>query len=153
VSDEFDARETRSEIRKVIQLMNQYGLREFEFEDKDGERSIDIKRSDTDQFPPLLEGRTEEVPGKLRAPAVGRLTWNVGAGDEVEQGDVVAEVQHHEESTDLIADVDGVLVDPTEASHVEYGQHLGSIVPAKQVGGGDESAEENDADEAEDEDE
>lgn len=149
MSDSFDEKATRSEVRKILQLMNQYELLEFEYEDKDGETSIDISRSSPDNFPPLLEGRSEEVPGKLRAPAVGRLDWETEAGDSVESGAVVAVVEHHEERTEVVADASGVLTDPIESSHVEYGQHIGSIVPESELGSDEDTVEEEGTDDPE----
>lgn len=153
MSDSFDRDATRTQVRKIIQLMNQYELLEFEYEDKEGETSIDISRSSADNFPPLLEGRSEAVPGKLRAPAVGRLHWEAEAGDRIEQGDVVAVVEHHEESTDVVADASGVLTDPIESSHVEYGQHLGSVVPESEHVDEEDASDDEGTDDPEDDDE
>jgi len=140
-----DRKATRSEVKKILQLMNQYELVEFEYEEKDGDRSIELSRSAPDSFPPLLEGRSEDVPGKLRAPAVGQLEWQFEDGDDVSEGDVVAVIQAHEDREELIAGRSGVLSDPVSDDHVEYGQHLGSIVPV------DHGEDELDDDEEDDE--
>jgi len=129
LKEEFEPDRARSDVRRVIQLMNQYGLYEFEFEDKTGDTSVEISRSENESFPPLLEGHRSEVSGKLRSPAVGELDWKRQEGDRVERGDVIAEIRKKDQVEEVTSAVDGTLFEVVVEKFVEYGQFIGSVVP------------------------
>ncbi len=117
----------RAKVGRVLRFMNHYGLREFEFEDKKGGETLKLSRLETESSPPLLEGRSASVPGQLRAPAVGKLSWLAKQDQQVEEGEKIAEIEKGDEVIELNAPLPGRLVEPVEAVCVQYGEKIGRI--------------------------
>lgn len=129
MSEGFNERELRENARRALQLMNQYSLMEFEFEHKEEERSLTLRRSDTDSSPPLLEGRSKRLPGQVRAPTLGQLEWEREAGQPVEKGERVGHLVKQDEEVPLKAPIAGDLTDLWDGEYVEFGDVLATIVP------------------------
>lgn len=128
MSDFIEQKEMRPVVRRALQLMNQYGLQELEYENKDREQTLHLTRSSSESFPPLLEGRSAEVTGKLRAPSVGRLIWEVEDGEEVSKGDRLGTIEKSDDDIEITSPASGIVTDPVEEGFVSYGDHLGSVV-------------------------
>lgn len=131
MSDEtngFNESEVRYQTRRILQLMNQYSLMEIEFEDKDDEQTIKVRRDSQESSPPLLEGRTDELPGQVRASTVGQIEWDAEAGDSVNRGEVIATISKQDESIPVKAPQGGELIDTTKNEWVEFGETLARVV-------------------------
>lgn len=127
-TDDLSVQNVRHLTRRALQFMNQYSLTEFEYEDKSSDQTLRLRRSDTDSSPPLLEGRSERLPGQIRSPTVGRLVWDVEAGSSVEHGEKVAEITKKEETVPVKAPKSGTLTETMTSDYVEFGDILGVVV-------------------------
>lgn len=123
----FNESEVRNQTRRVLQLMNEYSLMEIEYEDKDEERSLKLRRDDQEASPPLLEGRSEIMPGQVRATTVGELEWEKHEGDEVGRGEIIAEIRKQDERVSVKAPRNGTLDDCTDAAMVEFGDTIARV--------------------------
>jgi biotin carboxyl carrier protein len=123
----FKEDEIRTQTRRMLQLMNQYSLMEVEYEDKQGEGSLTIRRDSQESSPPLLEGRTDVLPGQIRASTVGRLEWEAEAGDEVGRGEVVAKIVKQDERIPVKAPRGGTLTDIIDSDVVEFGDTIARV--------------------------
>lgn len=123
----FNEAEVRNQTRRVLQLMNEYSLMEIEYENKDEDRTLKLRRDDQSASPPLLEGRSEVLPGQVRAPTVGELEWEKQNGDEVGRGEVIAEIVKQDERVSVKAPRSGMLADCTEAEMVEFGDTIARV--------------------------
>jgi biotin carboxyl carrier protein len=108
--------------------MNQYSLMEIEYEDKDEEQTLKIRRDSQESSPPLLEGRTDVLPGQVRASTVGRIEWDAEDGDTVNRGEVLATISKQDESIPVKAPQGGELIDVSEDEWVEFGETLARVV-------------------------
>ncbi|MFB6345019.1 MAG: biotin/lipoyl-containing protein [bacterium] len=123
----FNESDVRNKTRRVLQLMNEYSLMEIEFEDKEDDRMLKLRRDDQEASPPLLEGRSEVMPGQVRAPTVGELVWNKQNGDEVGRGETIAEIIKQDERVSVKAPRAGVLTDCTEDEMIEFGETIARV--------------------------
>lgn len=129
MTDEFNERDVRENTRRALQIMNQYSLQEFEFENKEEDESLTLRRSDTDSSPPLLEGRSKRLPGQVRAPTLGELEWEREAGQDVDKGERLGHITKQDEDVPLKAPIAGELTDLWTDDYVEFGDVLATIVP------------------------
>jgi biotin carboxyl carrier protein len=123
----FKEDEIRTQTRRMLQLMNQYSLMEVEYEDKQGEGSLTIRRDSQESSPPLLEGRTDALPGQVRASTVGRIEWEAQEDDEVGRGEVVAKIMKQDEQIPVKAPRGGTLTDVTESNAVAFGDTIARV--------------------------
>lgn len=137
-SSNFNEDQVRDQTRRILQLMNQYSLMEIEYEDKETDQSITVRRDSQESSPPLLEGRTEILPGQVRSPTVGTLDWLKDSGDTVERGEVIAEIVKQDERVPVKAPRDGQLTDQSDDTMVEFGDTLARVVQS-----GDDEEEED----------
>ncbi|MFB6356723.1 MAG: biotin/lipoyl-containing protein [bacterium] len=146
--DQFSFRESdvRRHVKRLLQIMNHYDLTEVELENKTGEGGIHVRRSEQENYPPLLEGRSTDVEGEIRAPSIGQISWDVNTGDSVEANQVVGTIEKNDETVEVSTDMGGIIAELCEEEYVEFGQRIGSIEP-KQNDNGDE----NDVDKSEQE--
>lgn len=124
----FNESDVRYKTRRILQLMNQYSLMEIEYEDKDEEQTLKVRRDSQESSPPLLEGRTDVLPGQVRAATVGRIDWDAEEGDTVNRGEVLATISKQDESIPVKAPQGGELTDVSEDEWVEFGQTLARVV-------------------------
>lgn len=123
----FNESDVRNQTRRVLQLMNEYSLMEIEYEDKDEERTLKLRRNDQEASPPLLEGRSEVMPGQVRAPTVGEIVWKKNEDDEVGRGEIIAEIIKQDERVNVKAPRSGRLTDCTEDEMVEFGDTVARV--------------------------
>lgn len=126
-TEESNVKKVREDTRRALQLMNVYELTEFEFENVDENESIKLTRTSTESSPPLLEGRSTQTSGKVRAPSVGTLNWEKTDGESVTRGDLIAEIVKEDERVPVKAPVDGVLTQQVDDEFVEFGRTLAVI--------------------------
>jgi biotin carboxyl carrier protein len=124
---QYNEKEVRSQTRRILQLMNQYSLMEIEYEDKDTDQSIKLRRDSQESSPPLLEGRTEVLPGQVRSPTVGKLEWDAQDGDQVGRGDVIAKIVKQDETIPVKAPRGGRLADLIDKDVVEFGDTIARV--------------------------
>jgi len=119
----------RGRVRRALQMMNLYALTEFEYEDKESDERFRIRRETREGSPPLLEGRSGRVAGEVRAPAVGRVDWEVEEGDAVRRGQKIATILKNGERVPVKAPLGGELVEVGRQPVAEYGDRLARVAP------------------------
>ncbi len=117
----------RSELSRALKFMNRFKLTEFQFKDGETGEKLQLSRAESESSPPLLEGRSVEIPGIIFSPAVGRITWEVEAGDFVEEGTTVAVIIKHRQAVEVKAPLSGEIVELLPAEPVEFGEKLARI--------------------------
>lgn len=127
----FNEDVVRSRTRRILQLMNQYSLMEIEFEDKENEQSLKVRRDSEESSPPLLEGRSEVLPGQVRSPTVGRLEWAIEDGEYVDRGEKIAEVRKQDEEIPVKAPCGGQLTDKIDKEYVQFGDTIARVVQSE----------------------
>lgn len=119
--------ELRREMIRILQFMNKYHLREFEYSDKDSPNSIHLSRSEEDTSSPLLEGKSKSIPGQIYASDVGFISWESEEGQQVKEGELLGQLKKQDEQKEICAPVDGVVDFLTSAEKVEYGERIAEI--------------------------
>ncbi len=119
--------ELRREMIKILQFMNKYSLREFEYSAKDSPESIHLTRADNDASSPLLEGKSVEVPGQVFAPDVGFLNWQTEENSRVRAGEVIGILKKQKEKIEITAPCEGIVDYLTELDKVEFGELIAAI--------------------------
>lgn len=125
---EFNEDQIRDRTRRILQIMNQYSLMEVEYENKQDERTLKLRRETSESSPPLLEGRSEHLPGQVRSPTVGRLTWHKDEDESVARGEEIGEISKRDEAIPVKAPRDGRLKDRVDSHRVEFGETLARVV-------------------------
>ncbi len=131
--DYFNEDEIRSQTRRMLQLMNQYSLMEVEYEEKEGDESLKLRRASRESSPPIL-------PGQVRASTIGHIEWECEEDDEVGRGQVVANIVKHDERIPVKAPRSGRLTEVTENEVVEFGDTVARVL--KPSGDQEEDGEE-----------
>lgn len=136
----FNEADVRHKTRRILQLMNQYSLMEIEFEDKETDDMLKLRRDSQESSPPLLEGRSNLLPGEVRASTVGTLEWNCEEGDSVNRGEVVAKIHKQDESIPVKAPQGGELTDCTKKDAVQFGDTVARVLSEATVDDEDEES-------------
>ncbi|MGM0380599.1 MAG: biotin/lipoyl-containing protein [bacterium] len=119
--------ELRREMIRILQFMNKYQLREFEYSDKNSPESIRISRPESEASSPLLEGKSVSVPGQIYASDVGFISWECREDQQVEEGELLGVIKKQDREIEISAPFTGVVEFLTGSEKVEFGERIAQI--------------------------